>query len=187
MKNNTPLEELTKKAKEIKFNMGTDLLAGELIQTLISSKVNGDFLELGTGMGISTTWMLNGMDEESKLTSIDNNPELIEIVSNVLGNDSRLELITENGSVWIKEYDGAQFDLIFADAWPGKYSDLEKTLELVKPGGFYIIDDMLPQPNWPIGHELKAEALLDELKGQANFRMNFMNWSTGIVILTRTS
>ena len=58
--------------------MGTDLLAGELIQTLISSKVNGDFLELGTGMGISTTWMLNGMDEESKLTSIDNNPELIE-------------------------------------------------------------------------------------------------------------
>ena len=58
-------------------------------------------------MGISTTWMLNGMDEESKLTSIDNNPELIEIVSNVLGNDSRLELITEDGSVWIKEYDGA--------------------------------------------------------------------------------
>jgi predicted O-methyltransferase YrrM len=87
--------------------MGTDLLAGELIQTLISSKINGDFLELGTVMGISTAWMLNGMDEESKLTSIDNNPELIEIVSNVLGNDSRLELITENGSVWIKEYDGA--------------------------------------------------------------------------------
>jgi hypothetical protein len=46
---------------------------------------------------------------------------------------------------------------------------------------------MLPQPNWPIGYELKAEALLDELKRQANFRMNFMNWSTGIVILTRTS
>ena len=107
MKNNTPLEELTKKEKEVKFNMGTDLLAGELIQTLISSKINGYFLELGTVMGISTVWMLNGMDEESKLTSIDNNPELIEIVSNVLGNDSRLELITEDGSVWIKEYDGA--------------------------------------------------------------------------------
>ena len=87
--------------------MGTDLLAGELIQTLISSKIKGVFLELGTVMGISTAWMLNGMDEESKLTSIDNNPELIEIVSNVLGNDSRLELITEDGSVWIKEYDGS--------------------------------------------------------------------------------
>jgi len=53
--------------------MRTDLLAGELIQTLISSKINGDFLELGTGMGISNSWMLNGMVEESKLTSIDNN------------------------------------------------------------------------------------------------------------------
>jgi|TARA_B100000767_G_C19552147_1_gene445402 predicted O-methyltransferase YrrM len=73
MKNNTPLEELTEKAKEIKFNMRTDLLAEELIQTLISSKINGDFLELGTGMGISNSWMLNGMVEESKLTSIDNN------------------------------------------------------------------------------------------------------------------
>tara|TARA_B110000967_G_C18364821_1_gene307699 strand:+ start:178 stop:402 length:225 start_codon:yes stop_codon:yes gene_type:complete len=73
MKNNTPLEELTEKAKEIKFNMRTDLLAEELIQTLISSKISGDFLELGTGMGISNSWMLNGMVEESKLTSIDNN------------------------------------------------------------------------------------------------------------------
>ena len=53
--------------------MRTDLLAEELIQTLISSKINGDFLELGTGMGISNSWMLNGMVEESKLTSIDNN------------------------------------------------------------------------------------------------------------------
>jgi hypothetical protein len=38
------------------------------------------------------------------------------------------------------------FDLIFADSWPGKFSALELALGMVKPSGFYLIDDLLPQP-----------------------------------------
>ena len=58
MKNNTPLEELTEKAKEIKFNMRTDLLAEELIQTLISSKINGDFWNQERAWGFRTAGCL---------------------------------------------------------------------------------------------------------------------------------
>jgi hypothetical protein len=31
---------------------------------------------------------------------------------------------------------------------------------MLKPGGLYVIDDMLPQPNWPEGHAAKAEVLI---------------------------
>ena len=38
------LEELIKKAQEINFEMSTDYLTGELLQTLAASKPNGHFL-----------------------------------------------------------------------------------------------------------------------------------------------
>ena len=38
------LEELIKKAQEINFEMSTDYLTGELLQTIAASKPNGHFL-----------------------------------------------------------------------------------------------------------------------------------------------
>ena len=180
------LEELIKKAQEINFNMGTDYLVGELLQTLVASKPNGHFLELGTGMGLSTAWICEGMCAESKLISLDNDPELMSIVTDVFETETRIKLITTDGDSWIKNQKNIQFDLIFADAWPGKYSSLDRTLDLLNPGGFYVIDDMLPQPNWPNGHDQKAKLLMDDLKSKEGFKMTVMNWSTGMVILTKT-
>ena len=180
------LEELIKKAQEINFNMGTDYLVGELLQTLVASKPNGHFLELGTGMGLSTAWICEGMCAESKLISLDNDPELMSIVTGVFETETRIELITTDGDSWIKNQKNIQFDLIFADAWPGKYSSLDRTLDLLNPGGFYVIDDMLPQPNWPNGHDQKAKLLMDDLKSKEGFKMTVMNWSTGVVVLTKT-
>ena len=53
------------------FTMASDVLTCSLLRTLASSKPGGKFLELGTGTGLSTSWILDGMDERSTLTSID--------------------------------------------------------------------------------------------------------------------
>ena len=78
-----------------------------------------------------------------------------------------------------------KFDLIFADAWPGKYETLIETLNLLKVGGFYIIDDMLHQPNWPDGHIHNVEQLIAQLEQIPTLSLTKMNWSTGIVIVTK--
>ena len=179
------LKELIKKAQEINFNMGTDNLVGELLQTLVASKPKGHFLELGTGIGLSTAWICEGMCDQSKLISIDNHPELMSIVTRIFESEKRVEFITTDGDSWIKNQKDSIFDLIFADAWPGKYSNLDRVLELINPGGFYVIDDMLPQPNWPNGHDLKAKQLMYNLKSKEGFKMTVMNWSTGVVILAK--
>jgi predicted O-methyltransferase YrrM len=57
--------------------------------------------------------------------------------------------------------EGRLFDLVFADTWPGKYTNLTEALGLVAVGGLYVIDDMLPQPNWPEGHPAKVTTLVD--------------------------
>ncbi len=130
--------------------------------------------------------MIEGLDASSRLTTIDNDPGLIAIAQMFFGADPRVSIVCQDGSTWIKQYAGDLFDVIFADAWPGKYSEIEETLALVKPGGFYVIDDMNAQPNWPMGHQTQVDQLIHYLVGREDFSLTKMNWSTGIILMART-
>ena len=176
---------LEAKCKEIGFTMPSDIYIGTLLKSLIASKLQANVLELGTGIGLSLAWMIEGLDEQAKLISIDNDPALTEIAIEFFGNDDRVKILCEDGGEWIRNYQGESFDLVFADAWPGKYSELDEVLALIKPGGFYVIDDMNPQPNWPEGHQEKAEALVAYLKSRKDFTLTKMNWSTGVILMTK--
>lgn len=177
--------QIAAKCKEIGFSMPSDLYIGNLLKTLITSKPHSNLLELGTGIGLSLFWMVDGMDSKSRLTTIDNDQNLIDIAKGFFGTDNRINIICADGEDWILKYSDDKFDLIFADAWPGKYSQIDQTLDLVKQGGFYIIDDMILQPNWPDGHEEKVKKLIDYLENREDFNLTKLNWSTGVIIATR--
>ncbi len=174
------------KCQEIGFTMPSDLFIGTLLKTLITSKPNAYILELGTGISLSLAWMIEGMDSGSQIISIDNDPQLTEIANDYFGKDERVKIICSDGTPWIKNYKGEKFDLIFADAWPGKYSEIDEVLELVKVGGFYIIDDMRTQENWPEGHQEKVNHLVDYLENREDFNLTKMDWSTGVIIAVRS-
>ncbi|AGA77245.1 O-methyltransferase [Echinicola vietnamensis] len=174
------------KSKEIGFTMPSDLYIGSLLKTLMLSKPGGNFLEIGTGIGLSLAWMVEGLGEKESLISIDNDPALTAIAEQFFGQDARLRVLCDDGRSWIKSYSGAPFDLIFADAWPGKYSELEETLSLLKMGGFYVIDDMDVQPNWPEGHGENVKQLIATLESREDLALCKMNWSTGLVVGVKT-
>lgn len=178
-------EAIHARSEALGFNMPSDLHIGSLLRTLVSSKAGGQFLELGTGAGLSMSWMVEGMDADSKLITIDNDPTLSEVASSFFGEDKRVEVLCQDGTEWILSNRARRFDLIFADAWPGKYSELDETLAMLKPGGLYVIDDMLPQPNWPDGHAEKAAALRALLQQRTDFQFTNMDWSTGIILMTK--
>ena len=175
-----------KKATEANgFNMPSEVLTCSLLKTLAATKPGGKFLELGTGTGLATTWILDGMDQTSSLISIDNDETVLNIAKENLGVDKRLRLICTDGAEWIKSNQAQSFSFIFADAWPGKYLLLDETLQMVEQGGLYIIDDMLPQENWPTGHAEKATKLIADLDSRDDIILTKMGWATGIVIITK--
>ncbi len=170
--------------EKLSFTMASDLQTGSLLKTLVASKPSAKLLELGTGSGLATSWILAGMDANSKLVTVDNNEVLINIAKQHLP-DERIQFVCADGYEWISSYTGEPFDFIFADAMPGKYDLFDETFALLNDGGFYIIDDMLPQPNWPEGHAEKAERLIDELEKRKDLLLTKINWSTGIIIVTK--
>ena len=164
--------------------MNSDVLTGSLLRTLAAAKPAGRMLELGTGCGLGTSWLLDGMDAASTLVSIDTDGRVQSIASEELGGDPRLTLRLQDGGEFL-ETCRDQFDLIYADAWPGKYTHLEHALRLLKPGGIWLGDDMLPQPNWPDGHGAKALALLEHFDCLEGFVVTKLHWSTGLIIAVR--
>jgi len=178
-------EQIFEETKKIKFNQLSDLKAGSLLSTLSASKPKGSFLELGTGSGLSTAWILQGMDANSTLKTVETDDILVNIAKQYLGHDKRVEFILGKGEDLISSIKQNSIDFIFADTWPGKYNHLDETLSLLKVGGVYIIDDMLPQDNWPEGHSKKVNTLVKHLESRDDFLLTKLCWSTGIIICTK--
>lgn len=185
---NTPAlyHSLYGKTSEMGFSMPSDVHVGALLKTLCASKTNGNFLELVTGTGLSLVWILEGMDEHSKITSVDDDSELIDLAQHFFRDEQRLLLQRADAGEWLLSYRGERFDLIFADARPVKYRGLEQALDLVEKGGFYVVDDMKPQPNWPADHQQHMDTLVEQLEAREDFTITKMDWSTGVIVAVKT-
>ena len=178
-------ENISRETGNIDFDQNSESSLGFLLATLAATKPGGNFLELGTGSGLSTAWLLHGMDADSLLASVEIDSDLMAIAKKHLDQDPRVKFVTGKGEDHILKMQPGSFDLIFADTWPGKYHHLDETLALLKPGGIYIVDDMLPQKNWPEGHAEKAGQLIRYLENRDDLLMTMLSWSTGIIICTK--
>ncbi len=179
------LTHLLAESESLGFQAASERRTGALLQVLAVSKCRGRLLELGTGTGVGTAWLLSGMDSASTLDTVDNDAAVVAVARKHLGGDPRVRFHVADGEDWLRDYAGAPFDLIFADAWPGKFSGLTAALRLLAVGGLYVIDDLLPQPNWPENHCSRIEPLLRKIEAMPNFMCLRLAWASGVAIVAR--
>lgn len=166
------------------FTMASESKVGALLAALAASKPSGRFLELGTGTGHGTAWLLAGMDDSSTLDTVDTDARVAAIAQRYLDSDRRVTFHVMDGAEFMRQA-SSPFDLIYADAWPGKFSDLNTALSLLRPGGMYVIDDLLPQPNWPAGHAPRVPALIDDIERREEFVTVRLAWASGVMLVVR--
>jgi len=167
------------------FTMASEPKVGAFLAVLAASKPGGRFLELGTGTGHGTAWLLSGMDSKSRLDTVDIDANVVAVAERHLRSDDRVSFHIADGAAFIQKAPKRHFDLIYADAWPGKFSHLDEALALLCPGGVYVIDDLLPQPNWPEGHAPKVPALIQDLERRNEFASVKLGWASGLMVVVR--
>lgn len=169
--------------------LGVDMISeprvGSLLAVLAASKPAGRLLELGTGTGHGAAWLLAGMDASATLDTVDTDPGVVAVAQRHLGADPRITFHVMDGGQFLEQPGLDPFDLIYADAWPGKFSHLDEALALLHPGGLYVIDDLQPQPNWPEGHAPKVPALISDLERRNEFVTVRMAWASGLMLVVR--
>jgi predicted O-methyltransferase YrrM len=179
------LPAILSRTEALAFPMPSEPRTGAMLRVLATSKPGGRLLELGTGTGLCTAWLLDGMDRDARLVSVDVDPDVQAVARAFLGGDDRLEIVTMDAAEFLRQQSPATFDLIFADAMLGKYELLDEALAVLRPGGLYVIDDMLPQENWPEHHAPRVPRLIAELARRPGFRIVSLAWSSGLVVVAR--
>lgn len=176
------LGSILAEAERLGFAMSCEDRTGSLLATLATSKPGGRMLELGTGVGASAAWLLDGMDPGARLVSVEANSAVQAIASDHLGVDPRVSFEVGDAGTWLSAYGGPPFDLAFVDCRPGKFQQLSELLGLLQPGALYIGDDLLPQATWPADHQARVDQLLAELPDVQNFRYTTLAWASGLVV-----
>ncbi len=171
-------------AERLGFTQSCAAQTGALLRMLAASKPSGRILELGTGVGQSAAWILDGMDRHSRLTSVDARRAHVEVARRVLGADRRVTFVNRDGAAFLDEC-AETFDLIFADAWPGKFTRRGRAIALLRPGGLYAVDDLTPRPDWPDGREAEVERLTADLESAAGLHAFRTADATGLLVACR--
>lgn len=179
--------EMAERSQSIGFGMPSDQATGGFLRCLVASKKSARVLELGTGTGLGASWLLDGMDATSRLDTVKKNAEYQKIARDLLSDDTRISFFCEDGLSFLERTKDEEYDFIFADTWPGKYVGFSHSLRLLRFGGFIVLDDMLPQPNWPDDHPPKVERLLREIDAlpASHYAVTKLCWFTGHIIITK--
>ena len=180
----TSIEEATAR---LAFEMSSERNTGALLRVLAAGKPAGRLLEIGTGTGLATAWLLDGMDSASLLHTIDTERDVVAVAQRYLGDDPRVRFVVADAIGWLEANRHLSFDLIFADAIPGKYERFAAVWDRLKSGGIYVIDDMQPQRNWPDGHGGRVAGLLTSLKQRPDCKVVEIDWSTGLAIAVKSA
>lgn len=168
------------------FDMASAPRTGALLALLAASKPGGRMLELATGTGLGTAWLLSGMDAGARLDTVDTDARVVAIAQQHLARDARVSFHIKDGAEFLAQAAPDTYDLIYADALPGKFSHLDRALALLRTGGIYFIDDLLPQANWPPGHAAKVPLLVEALEQRPEFVNVKLAWASGLMVLVRT-
>lgn len=164
------------------FDMSSGEEVGGLLRLLAASKPGGRFLEIGTGVGVGTAWLLAGMDSMASLVTVEPDAELLEVAKAELGSDPRVDFVCGDGLDLIPQLEAGEFDLVFPDAVPGKYELVPEALALLRPGGFYVVDDMLPADDWPEDHYDLAGRMFDRLAATPDVVSLGLSWASGVTL-----
>jgi predicted O-methyltransferase YrrM len=120
-----------------------DAVTGAALRLLAATTGARAVVELGTGAGVSSLWLLQGMRPDGVLTSVDPEGEHQRLARTSLleagHGSSRVRLIAGRALDVLPRLSDRAYDLVFCDAESSENPDyLEAALRLLRPGGVVV-------------------------------------------------
>jgi predicted O-methyltransferase YrrM len=175
----------TERATRAGFTMSCDPDTGRLLAVLAArTPTPGRLLELGTGTGVGTAWLLHGLRgrNDVELITVEHNPAIAELTDTSAWPD--WAHIVVDDAVIVTERSGT-FDFIFADAQGGKWDHLDTTIAALGPGATLLVDDMTPTQFVDDTHAEKTEQVRHQLLNHPALVSVEIDWSTGLILCTK--
>jgi len=173
------------RATEAGFPLSCEPGVGRFLAALAAGvPPGGRVLEIGTGVGVGTAWLVHGIDgrQDIELISVELDPATAAIARR--GDWPRYVTLRQGNVLDLFDQLGT-FDLIFADAQGGKWERLDRTIGALRPGGMVVVDDMTP-PVWLDDlHRRKTAEVRAQLFSHADLVAAELAEASGMILATR--
>ncbi len=122
--------------------------AGTVLRTLASAIDARNVVEIGTGGGVSSLWLLDGMNPEGVLTSVDNEAEHQLIAKEAIAQagiaTNRVRLINGRPEEVLDRLTQGAYDMVLISTNPIDVAGhVEVALNLLRPNGLLVINQAL--------------------------------------------
>jgi predicted O-methyltransferase YrrM len=177
----------TARARQAGFPMSSDPTVGQLLAVLAAHlPEDAQVLELGTGTGVGTAWMVSGLlpRTDVTVTSVEKDPANAALAA---ADDWPSFVRLRCGDALEALAEGGAFDLIFADAPGGKWDGLDRTIAALRPHGLLIVDDMTPLPNWTDTHAAAQDKVRQTLMSAAELTSVELAVGSGVILSARSA
>jgi predicted O-methyltransferase YrrM len=118
---------------------------GRLLAVLAAQIKQGKILEIGTGLGVGSSWILSAISPPVYFISVDSDSNKIEMVRKTITHP-QAEFVMGD---WKEIVSKGPFQFIFADAAIVKTVEGEQLFEVLDIGGLLLMDDFTPEDHWP--------------------------------------
>jgi demethylmenaquinone methyltransferase/2-methoxy-6-polyprenyl-1,4-benzoquinol methylase len=171
------------------FRLSSEDAVGELLSVLAGEVPEGGrVLELGTGAGVGTAWIVAGLAAAGRsdvaVVTAESEPRLAEL-GRAAAWPSFVALV--EGDVLDVLGGLGEFDLVFADAQGGKWEGLDRTVGVLRAGGVLVVDDMRPQQWWTDAQRSKQEMVRRTLLAHPGLDSIELDVGSGVILCTRHS
>ena len=176
----------TARARQAEFPMSCDHAVGRLLAVLAAHLPEGArVLELGTGTGVGTAWIVSGLRERTDVTvvSVEKDPDTARAAA---GGDWPSFVDLHCGDALEVLGNSGTFDLIFADAPGGKWDGLDRSMAALRPHGLLIVDDMTPEPDWTDSHRASQDKVRQTLLSAPELTATEMPVGSGVILSVRS-
>jgi demethylmenaquinone methyltransferase/2-methoxy-6-polyprenyl-1,4-benzoquinol methylase len=175
----------TCRARSAGFRLSCEPAVGQLLAVLAAHlPVGARVLELGTGAGVGTAWIVCGLlpRTDVTVTTIERDPQTAALAARGawpqfvdLRVGDALDVVGETGA----------FDLIFADAQGGKWIGLDRTIAAICPHGLLVVDDMTATPEWTAELYTKQGDVRQALLTSPLLTSIELDHGSGVILATR--
>lgn len=173
-----------------------DAATGAVLKLLAAALGARTAVELGTGAGVSTLWLLRGLTPDGVLTSVDSDGEHQRLAKASLADagvaSGRVRLIQGRALEVLPRLSEAAYDLVFCDAARSENADyLSAALTLLRPGGMVVFAGALAggrvaEPTARDGETVGMRELAKLVRDEERLSAALIPVGTGLLAATLT-
>lgn len=176
-----------RRANRLRFNQSCEDRVGRLLAVLSAAvPPGGRILEIGTGVGVGTTWICAGLGErtDAEVISVEVDRELSEAALEWPW-PAHVSIVTAD----VLDVIGTlgKFHLMFVDASPIKYGHIESTIRMLRPGGILVVDDLHTDMLRFEEEKAQKDALRQLLLHHSALQAVELDWASGMILATHIS